>query len=55
MATIEDIMYEAYHLRINDNLLKKVCELKQKDKYKFTDLSTIYTIAFNKVLNEKEK
>jgi hypothetical protein len=52
MSSIEDIMYEAYNLSVKDEVLTKVCELKQKEKYKFVDLASVYTIAFNKVLKE---
>lgn len=52
MASIEDIMYEAYHLGIKDMVFKEVKKLKEKEKYKFADLNTIYTKAFNKVLKK---
>jgi len=55
MASIEDIMYEAYHLGIKDKVFKKVKKLKEKEKHKFTDLNTIYTKAFNKVLKKSIK
>ena len=55
MASIEDILYEAYYLGIKDKVFKKVSKLKEKEKYKFTDLNTIYTKAFNKVLKKSLK
>jgi len=55
MASIEDIMYEAYHLGIKDKVFKKVKKLKEKEKHKFTDLNTIYTKAFNKILKKSIK
>lgn len=55
MGSIEDIMYEAYDLGINEEVLKKVTKLKQKNKYKFIDLNHVYTVAFNKIIKKKEK
>lgn len=55
MASIEDILYEAYELGISENVFKKVTELRRKEKYKFVDLTTVYTKAFNKVLKKSIK
>ena len=52
MTTIEDILYEAHHLGITEEVFKNVSKLKSKEKHKFTDLNTIYTKAFNKVVKK---
>jgi len=52
MQTLEDIMHEAYKLGIHKKVYKKVKKLKQKEKYRYQDLNTIYTKAFNKVFKK---
>ena len=52
MQTPEDIMYEAYKLGIHKKVFKKVTKLKRKEKYRYTDLNTLYTKAFNKVFKK---
>lgn len=45
-------MYEAYKLGIYKKVYKKVKKLEQKEKYRYQDLNTIYTKAFNKVFKK---
>jgi len=55
MGSIEDIMYQAYDLGINEKVFKKVRKLRSKNKYRFSDLNFIYTLAFNKTLKKSKK
>lgn len=51
MCNIEDIMYEAHKMGIKKEVFDKVSELKKEEKYKYTPLSEIYGLAFEKVKN----
>jgi hypothetical protein len=58
MGVIEDVMYEAYDLNINEEVMKEVSKLRNTPKYRYLPLSKIYEDAFNNVVNrnnEKKK
>jgi hypothetical protein len=58
MGVIEDVMYEAYDLNINKEVMKEVSNLRNTPKYRYLPLSNIYEDAFNNVVNrnnEKKK
>jgi len=58
MGVIEDVMYEAYELGIEEEVMKEVGKLRNTPKYRYLPLSNIYEDAFNNVVkrnNEKKE
>ena len=55
MGVIEDVMYEAYDLNINEEVMKEVSKLRNTPKYRYLPLSKIYEDAFDNVVNRKNE
>ncbi len=58
MDNIEDIMYEAYELGLQEEVIKEAGKLKDRPKYRYSPLSNIYEDAFNNIIikeNEKKE
>jgi len=55
MGVIEDVMYEAYELGIEEEVMKEVGKLRNTPKYRYLPLSNIYEDAFNNVVNRNNE
>lgn len=55
MGVIEDVMYEAYDLNINEEVMKEVSKLRNTPKYRYLPLAKIYEDAFDNVINRKNE
>ena len=55
MGAIEDLMYEAYELGIEEEVMKEASKLRNTPKYRYLPLSKIYEDAFNNVVNRNNE
>ena len=52
---IEEILYEAHAYGLRVEVLDKAFKMQKNQKYKHTDLVSIYQEAFDKTIKEKTK
>ena len=52
MGAIEELMYEAYELGLQKEVIKEAGKLKDSPKYRYSPLANIYEDAFSNIINK---
>jgi len=52
MGAIEELMYEAYELGLQKEVIKEAGKLKNSPKYRYSPLANIYEDAFSNIINK---
>lgn len=55
MGAIEELMYEAYELGLEKEVMIEAAILKDSPMYRYSPLSNIYEDAFNNVIIKKNE
>mgnify|MGYP001396738630 CR=1 FL=1 len=55
MGAIEELMYEAYELGLQEEVIKEAGKLKDRPKYRYSPLVNIYEDAFNNIINKENE
>ena len=55
MGAIEELMYEAYELGLQEEVIKEAGKLKDSPKYRYSPLVNIYEDAFNNIIIKKNE
>ena len=55
MGAIEELMYEAYELGLEKEVMKEAAILKDSPKYRYSPLAKIYEDAFNNIINKENE